>query len=183
MTRQKTLLILIITLLSGLIAGFISLYQMNQNSKKITVDIISTITPREQDSNAAIAVPVDPMQFNQTLTAVLNESNATKNAETITCQADLNATIIHCKILFLTEEFNQDKFIKIFIEEIRQKSQKLAANQYNNKLDPRINLLSSRTSFSSFPSNPYLITVLGLLVGYFIALALIKLPEGKTNTN
>lgn len=172
-TKTKTThlsFIIIITLLSGLIAGLISLYQMNQNSKKITVDIISTITPREQDSNAAISVPVDPMQFNQTLTIVLNQSNATKGAETISCQADLNSTIIHCDIIFLTKEFDRDSFTTAFIKKIRQKSQELAINQYNNKLEPQINLLfSSQPSFPSFPSNPYLITVLGLLVGYFVA--------------
>lgn len=180
MFKQKILLIAIITVISGLVAGLAAFYRQQQASRTILIDTISTITPKEQEANATISVPVDPMQFNQTLTTMLNYYNSSRSTENITCEADLNSTIIHCQVNFLTKNFDENSFTTAFIEEIQQKSEELITKQYDNKLEPHINFLSlSLTSSSSLPSNPYIITVFGLLVGLLISSIIIPASEKK----
>ena len=54
MLKQKTLLIIIITVLCGLLAGVIAFYQQQKTSQTVSVDIISTIVPIEQEKPSSL---------------------------------------------------------------------------------------------------------------------------------
>lgn len=179
MFKQKTPLIVIITVLCGLVAGLISFYQQQKTSQTISVDIISTIVPTEQEKTSAMAVTIDSLQYNQTLAAVLNNKKSTTS-----WNADLNSAVLHAQT-HNTDQKKADMVPAKLVSIVQENANVLNAKHYNNKISSKISLLtSSSSSSSSSPSSPYspfypyLITLLGLLVGFIISTIFLKTNSG-----
>ena len=170
--KNRVILIFIITVICGLAAGLVSFYQQQKTSQTVSVDIISTIVPTEQEKPVGITVDIDSLRYNQTLSAVLNNKNSSTSWE-----ADLNSAVLHTQ----TQIKNQKKAGLIpaeLVNTAQKNADSLNAKHYNNTISSKISLLSfsslSSPSSPNSPYYPYLITLLGLLVGYCLGLVLIR---------
>ena len=172
--KNRVILIFIITVICGLAAGLVSFYQQQKTSQTVSVDIISTIVPTEQEKPSGISVEIDSLQYNQTLATVLNNKKSSTSWE-----ADLNSAVLHTQ----TQIKDQSKAELIpteLINAAQESADSLNAKHYNNKISSKISLLSSSSASSPSPSSPnssfypYLITLLGLLVGYCLGVVLIR---------
>ena len=167
--KNRVILIFIITVICGLAAGLVSFYQQQKTSQTVSVDIISTIVPTEQEKPVGITVDIDSLRYNQTLSAVLNNKNSSTSWE-----ADLNSTVLHTQT-HVKDQKKADSVPAELINTVQENADLLNAKHYDNKISSKISLLAySPLSSPSLPSNPYLITLLGLLVGYCLGLVLIR---------
>lgn len=180
MLKQKTFLIIIITVLCGFLAGAVAFYRQQQSGQTVSVDIISTIVPTEQEKSSAMTVTIDSLQYNQTLAAILNvrangRSPLQENKfSSISWEADLNSAVLHAQTQINDREKADVIPIKL-INIVQENADSLNAKHYANKISSKISLLSS--SPSSSPNSPYylyLITLLGLFVGYCLGVILVR---------
>lgn len=170
--KKQIILIFIITVVGGLVAGVLAFYQQQKTSQTISVDIISTIVPTEQEKPSGISLTIDSLQYNQTLAAVLNKNSSTS------WDADLNSAVLHAQ----THNIDQKKANSIpteLINTVQETANSLNAEHYNNKISSKISLLTSSSPSSPYsPFYPYLITLLGLLVGFIISTIFLKTSSG-----
>src|SRR3989338_2788575 len=158
MLKQKTLLIIIISVLCGLLAGVIAFYQQQKTSQTVSVDIISTIVPTEQEKPTGISVDIDSLQYNQTLAAFLNvgangRSPLLKNKfRSIYWEADLNSAVLHAKT-HVKDQKKADSVPAELINTVQENADLLNAKHYDNKISSKISLLSS--SSPSSPNPPF----------------------------
>lgn len=185
LSNNRSIYIIIITLLCGLLAGAVAFYQQKQSEQTISLDIISTIVPAEQESIPAISVGVDALQYNQTLALILDQLDIVdelgeedEQIQAVSWSADLNSAILHARIK--VSEAAEISNIAAEVQNVAQNnSLALAANHYDSTVIPKISLLSLPTTDSTnYAGSPYLISLLGLVVGYLIAL--VALPKKIT---
>ena len=136
MLKQKTLLIIIISVLCGLLAGVIAFYQQQKTSQTVSVDIISTIVPTEQEKPTGISVDIDSLQYNQTLAAILNNKNSSTSWE-----ADLNSTVLHTQT-HVKDQKKADSVPAELINTVQENADLLNAKHYDNKISSKISLLA-----------------------------------------
>lgn len=180
MFKQKTILIAIITIVCGLVAGAVAFYRQQQTGQTVSVDIISTIVATEQEKSPAMTVTIDSLQYNQTLAAFLNvKANGRSPLQendfsSMSWEADLNSAVLHGSAQ-VDKTTNQDLIPSDLVNIAEESAGILNVKQFDSKISTKLALLSySQPSQPSLPSNPYFITFLGLLVGFFISTICLK---------
>lgn len=173
--------IITITVICGLAAGAVAFYRQQQTNPTVSADIISTIVPTEQEKPSAMSVTIDSLQYNQTLADLLNTIKISADSpiakvgiRSMFWQADLNSAVLHSQAQ-INDQADAGLAPTNLVNIAEENASILNIKQYNNKITSKFFLLSSsQPSSLSLPSNPYLITFLGLLVGFFISTIFLK---------
>lgn len=167
-------LIVIISLILGLVATLFAYKRQTKNINQIEARFTSTVLNKNQENQL---IGLDLNAYNQSLFIILNQQVDSINEYPLNWSQEGLSYLITARwqsadplektvLMTMAEKINQ---------EITNTSENLISQSFDSQLEPRIHLINVKQNLNqaSTLNSPYLVGLLGLIVGALLGLVLL----------